>query len=218
MPSLGDVDIPNILMQNALLEFGFSTDEIYYFNPTVHFGFTFLYGTASYNIGKYPNFRYGLGTGAKINEQFSLRLSFNTGKFLYNESNYSYPDTVIVPSPDTLFPPEIIIENHNIPISIQSKLSRINLTLVWNRNEKFSVSGGATFNYLKTDYFSNDLPFLPDSLPTPILEGDSRLRTITPPYVFSTTYNNDNTGNAKVWVGLHITFLYHLPIFRHHKF
>lgn len=211
--NFNDYDLGSFFKRRTLLESGFSSDEIYYFNPSVNFGFTFLYGTLSYNIGKYPHPRYGLGTEVKINEHYSFRISFNTGKFLYNESSYSYLDTLIIPPPDSISEPETIIEKHTSAITIQSKLNRLDLTFVWKKNNRFSISGGATLNHLKTNYFSNDLPFSFNSLPYPILDADNRYRTIKPPYVFSNTHDNANSSNIKMWIGIHFSLLYRIPLF-----
>ncbi len=76
----GDNKTINFLATNMLVALGASADEIYYFNPTIRAGFTFLYGTVSYNLGSSPQWRYGLGTSARLGEKWNMHLTFNTGK------------------------------------------------------------------------------------------------------------------------------------------
>jgi hypothetical protein len=203
------------LKKNALISGGFSITETYYFNPTLRAGFTFLHGIASYSLGSYPHWRYGLGTLAKINNNWDIGLSFTTGANVSGAFRESRTDTI--PGPPPQFPDTIpsppIIRTQDVPILVQSRLHTFTVSAEWRVSRSFSVSGGATLNILQTNYTSNGAPFTFGSLPIPIPDADSRYRTINPVYTLGNDYDPGSSSNTKMWIGLQIMFSYRLSFF-----
>ncbi len=198
------------IKSNLLLSFGVSADEIYYFNPSVRAGFTFLYATLSYNIGSSPQWRYGLGSSARISEKWNMHLAFNTGKKVPGAFNLTTADTI--PPLDSIGPPTIITANH--AIAVQSRLSRFSLLLEYKFTEDLSLSAGATLNYLTTEYSSNDQPVAFNSFSKSIVaDPDKEFRIIKPPYLLGNSYSGNNSGNTKIWIGFQLSLFYRIPFF-----
>jgi len=202
------------LKENALLGAGISADEIYYFNPMMYAGFTFLHVILSYNAtGAYPQWRYGLGAAVKISDKWNLELSFNTGKTFSRQFSFTIFDTIQGVPQDSLLPPPVIVTKKDVPISVQSKLARVVLSASWKIDERFSVSGGAVLNSLKTDYYTDDAPLFFNSLSPRIPDADKRYQTIHPPYLLTNTYSGSKSSNTKIWIGFQLRLLYRLSFF-----
>ena len=197
--------------KNILVAVGASADEIYYFNPSVRAGFSFLYGTVSYNLGSSPHWRYGLGTSARINDKWNMHLAFNTGKKIPGEYNLVTIDTIPSNFPDS-FPPTITQTTH--PISIKSKLTRFSLQLEYQLTKDVTLSGAATFNYLSTEYSSNGAPVQFDNFKgSTTADPDNEFRLIKPPYLLGNSYSGTNSTNSKIWIGLQLSLFYRIPFF-----
>lgn len=201
-------DISGFLKNNLLIRVGVSVDEIYYFNPTLQFGFRFLYATLSYNTGRFSQWRYGLGADLPINDQWSIQAGFNTGKDY--SSAYTFPkfDTVL-PPPDSLNPfPTPIITQTNIPISVQSKLIRFSVAATRLINKNMTVSAGFTINQLKSFYYSQGKPIDLNATNLPLDEALNQFTTLRPPYLLSNSYSASSASGVKVWIGFQLSFFY----------
>lgn len=206
----------DFLKENTLAAIGFSADELYYFNPTARFGFDFLYGTVSYNIGSYPHWRYGLGASTKMSERWRLHVNVNTGGIQSASFNALKIDTVITQVPD---PPldsllfDTTYVHTNTPFAVNSRLTRFTLSASYDINRHFSIGAGVTLNHLKTNYTSNNNPVaLRDILPFG-LDADMKYRSIDPPYTLGNSYNASESSNVKIWLGVQLTFIYRLNFF-----
>lgn len=195
--------------KNLLVAAGASADEIYYFNPSVRAGFTFLYATVSYNLGNSPHWRYGLGTSARISEKWNMHLAFNTGKKIPGAFNLVTVDSVI--NPIDSFPVPVQVNN---PITIQSKLSRFSLQLEYQITRDVTLSGAATLNYLTTSYFSKGSPLrFDDFQPNLSSDPDTEFRIIKPPYLIGNSYSSSESSNTKIWIGIQLSLFYRIPFF-----
>lgn len=208
LPAPGGNDlIGAFLKENVLLNVGFLADEIYYFNPTIAVGFSFINFVVSYNTGSYAHWRYGLGSNAPINDRWDLQLSFNTGKSFSSQYGFTTFDTIPVPSPDS-FPQPPIIVPRDIPVQVQSRLTRYTIGAAYNLDKSFSLSAGITLNYLSTTYSSLGAPLSFNSLMPGITDADRQYRTISPPYLLKNTYSDNLPSNVKLWLGIQIGFSY----------
>lgn len=204
-------DIVGFLKKNLLIGAGFSADETYYFNPTLLFGLRFLYARISYNTGRFPQWRYGLGVNLPINDQWKIVADFSTCKSF--SSSYSYPkfDTIFPPQPDSLIPPSPpIITETNIPILVQSKLNRFSISVGRSFSKNLNVSIGITYNYLKSSYFSNKLPLDISQLGLSADDVINGYTTMRPFYELSNRYNIATATGVKTWIGLQIALFYRL--------
>jgi hypothetical protein len=200
--------------KNLLFALGASVDELYYFNPTVRAGFSFLYGTISYNLGSTTEWRYGLGTSARISDKWNMHLSFTTGRKINGDYNLITTDTTILPDPDSLLPPQVITTNTNNPIRVQSRLSRFSLILEYQITKDVTLSGGATLNYLTTSYTNNGQPVrFNDFVNSTSTDPDKDFRIIKPPYLLGNSYDGNSSSNNKMWIGLQLSLFYRIPFF-----
>ncbi len=203
------------IKKNTFVSAGFTVDEVYYLNPTMKMGFSFLYGTVSYHLGSFSHWRYGLGTSARFNNGWSVHFDWNTGGKIAQNYNIQTFDTIYPPPPiDSLAPPEppTIIEN-NRPLLVRSTLNRFTLAVEWDMGRNFSLGGGLTMNFLNTTYSSNGSNVnLSDILPIGI-DADEKYRTINPPYLLSNSYSANNPSNTKVWIGVQLRFVYRFNFF-----
>jgi hypothetical protein len=209
-PSSGNPDIAGFLKKNILMDAGVSADETYYFSPILHLGFRFLYATLSYNTGAYSQWRYGLGAEARVNDKWSLRVDFTTGKKF--SASFAFPtfDTIILP-PDSANPqPTPLITEKDVPLTVQSQLSRFSFSVARQFSTNFSLAAGITLNRLKSAYFSEGRPFDLNNIDPPIPDADNRFRTMKPPYVLTQSYNPADATGVKLWLGFQITILYRL--------
>jgi len=195
---------------NGLVELGFSMDETYYFNPTARLGFHFLYGTVAYNLGAYPHVRYGIGTAARISERFRFHIDVTSGKPQTKGFTAINIDTIRTPQPGNDSAIDISFETRETPFVVSSKLSRVALSVAWEINDNFSISGGLIFNHLRTNYTSNNRSVnLSDILPIGV-DADMKYRSIDPPYLLINSYSANKSANSKVWLGLQLTLMYRL--------
>lgn len=201
--------------KNLLFSLGASVDELYYFNPTLRAGFTFLYGTVSYNLGSTTEWRYGLGTSARISDKWNMHLSFTTGRKINGDYNLVTTDTFSVPNPDSLLPPQVVTTNTNNPIRVQSRLSRFSLILEYQITKDVTLSGGATLNYLTTSYTNNDgQPVrFNNFVNSTTTDPDKDFRIIKPPYLLGNSYDGNSSNNNKMWIGLQLSLFYRIPFF-----
>jgi hypothetical protein len=205
----GESEALGYIKRSALIAAGISADEVYYLNPTFRAGFDFLYGTVSYNIGTYPHWRYGIGSSAKLNDNWRLHFNINTGQNIAERYNIQHFDTI--QSQDSIVPP-IIIET-NTPLLVRSKLTRFTLSAEWDMGRGFMLGAGVTLNYLKTNYSSSGNPVtLSDILPIGY-DADQKYQTIDPPYLLGNTYNGNKSSNVKTWLGLQLMLIYRLRFF-----
>lgn len=207
----GESEALNYIKRSALIAAGISADEIYYLNPTFRAGFDFLYGTVSYNIGAHAHWRYGIGSSAKLNDNWRLHFNISTGQNIGERYNIQKFDTIPSPQPDSLEPP-IIIET-NTPLLVRSKLTRFTLSTEWNMGKGFMLGVGVTLNYLKTNYFSNGNPVTLSNLLPIGYDADQKYQTIDPPYLLGNTYSGNQSSNVKTWLGLQLTLIYRLRFF-----
>lgn len=197
---------------SVLLAGGVSADEIYYFNPSVRAGFSFLYGTLSYNLGGSPHWRYGLGTSARISEKWNLHLAFNTGKKIPGAFNLTTVDTIPPDPPDSFGTPTIVTKNH--AIAVQSRLSRFSLLLEYQLTPDLGLSAGATLNYLTTEYSSNGEPVTFNSFQnSTTTDPDKDFRIIKPPFLLGNSFDANNSSNTKIWIGFQLSLFYRIPFF-----
>jgi hypothetical protein len=203
------------IKKNIFAEAGLTADELYYLDPTLSMGFSFLYGTISYNLGTFAHWRYGLGAAARFNNGWSVHFEWTTGSKLSQNYNIQTFDTIYQPPPiDTLEPPEppTIIEN-NKPLLVQSTLNRFSVGVTWDMGKHLSLGAAVTMNFLNTTYSSNgNKVTLNDFLPIGY-DADQKYRTVKPPYLISNSYNGNNPSNTKVWLGLQLRFMYRLNFF-----
>ncbi|WP_118972399.1 hypothetical protein [Taibaiella koreensis] len=199
------------LKQNILMAGGLSADELYYIDPTVRAGFSFLYGTISYNTGSNAHWRYGLGSTVPIGERWSLRLEFNTGAPQGSAYNIHAFDTTRIPIDSGGV--RLVINERNTPLLVQSKLSRFVLGAEWNMTGNFYLGGSLVFNHLHTTYSSNGSPVtLSDILPIGY-DADEKYRSINPPYLLGNSYSGNSTSNNKIWIGIQLSLIYKLSFF-----
>lgn len=203
-------DIGDFFKKNLLLAAGFSVGETYYFSPALHFGFRFLYADLSYNVGTYPQFRYGLGAEAQINGRWALQVGFNTGKSFSKSYVYTTFDTTFLPPPDSSLPLPPIITEINTPIFVQSQLLCFSLSAVRKVNKNLSISGGLVFNRLSTQYSSGNQPFDLNNIEPPIVGAENRFRTMKPPYELSRSYSPADARLTQLWIGFRIGIHYRL--------
>ena len=199
-------DIINFFKNHALFSAGLSVDEKYYCNPNVRIGFSFLYGTVSYNVGSPSTFRYGLGTSAKINDNWRMHFNYSTGP--------SIGKIYIIQTFDTISPIDSFnnptINETDKPLLVSSKLTRYSMGFNWNMGKGFSLEGDMVLNRLKTNYSSNSNPVnLSDFLPFGI-DADSKYYAIKPPYTLGNSYSASNSSNIKTWIGFQFSLFYSL--------
>jgi hypothetical protein len=207
----GESEALNYLKRSAFVAAGISADEVYYFDPTFRAGFDFLYGTVSYNTGTYPHWRYGIGSSARLNDNWRLHLNINTGQNIAERYSIQNFDTIPPSQPDTTEDP-IIIET-NTPLLVRSKLTRFTLSAEWNMGRGFMLSAGVTLNHLKTNYSSNGNPVTLSNLLPIGYDADQKYQTIDPPYLLGNTYSGNQSSNVKVWLGLQLMLIYRLKFF-----
>jgi hypothetical protein len=207
----GESEALNYIKRSALIAAGISADEIYYLNPTFRAGFDFLYGTVSYNIGTYSHWRYGIGSSAKLNDNWRLHFNINTGQNISERYNIQKFDTIFPAQPDTFEEP-LIIET-NTPLLVRSKLTRFTLSAEWNMGRGFMLGAGVTLNYLKTSYSSNGNPVTLSNILPIGYDADQKYQTIDPPYLLGNTYNGNRSSNVKTWLGLQLMLIYRLKFF-----
>lgn len=205
----GESEALNYIKRSALVAAGISADEVYYLNPTFRAGFDFLYGTVSYNIGTYSHWRYGVGSSARLNDNWKLHFNINTGQNIAERYNIQKFDTIF--SQDSIIPP-IIIET-NTPLLVRSKLTRFTLSAEWNIGKGFMLGAGVTLNYLKTSYSSIGNPVTLSNILPIGYDADQKYQTIDPPYLLGNTYNGNRSSNVKTWLGLQLMLIYRLRFF-----
>jgi hypothetical protein len=207
----GESEALNYIKRSALIAAGISADEVYYANPTFRAGFDFLYGTVSYSIGTYSHWRYGIGSSARLNDNWRLHFNINTGQNIAERYNIQKFDTTFPPQPDSLEHP-IIIET-NTPLLVRSKLTRFTLSAEWNMGKGFMLGAGITLNYLKTNYSSNGNAVTLSNLLPIGYDADQKYQTIDPPYLLGNTYSGNQSSNVKTWLGLQLMLIYRLQFF-----
>lgn len=210
--SFNQPDVGGFIKKNLVLGAGISFNETYYLNPTLQFGFRFLYAHISYSMGAFPQWRYGLGAEARLNEKWSARLEFSTGNRFHKTYSFTTYDTVIPPPPeDSLTPPSPpIITAHNNPLTVQSQLTQFSFTLNRQITKVISLGGGITLNKLKSRYYSNGTSIDINSIDPPVANAEEQFRTIKPPYLLSDSYQAASAINVKFWIGLKVALFFNL--------
>ncbi|RYZ16151.1 MAG: hypothetical protein EOP49_52090, partial [Sphingobacteriales bacterium] len=84
----GSGDVAGFFKRNTLIGVGLAADETYYLNPTAKLGFDFLHGIISYNLGSFPQWRYGVGTTVKLNDTWRVGLNVTGGGAMSNRQAF----------------------------------------------------------------------------------------------------------------------------------
>jgi len=198
------------LKDQLLFQAGISVDEIYYLNPTLHAGFNFLYATASYNLlGKYPHFRFGIGSSLKVNDSWRLHLNISTGP----AQNAGFNTIQITDSTYVDEEESWIYIYSPLTIRAKSRLDRITVGTEWKATSYLSVAAGATLNLLRTTYEAGDNKIrLSDyTLPADINPEEDYI-AIKPPYVISSNFDLQRPNNTRLWIGFNFSLLYTLSL------
>jgi hypothetical protein len=199
-------DIVNFFKSHALFSAGLSLDEIYYCNPSIRVGFSFLYAGVSYNLGSIPSTRIGFGSSIKINDKWRVHFDYSAGPYVHKDYVVQTFDTI--PPIDSFQNPTI--NETDKPLRVTSKLTRYSLGFNWDMGKGFSLEGAAVFNSLKTTYSSNSNPInFSDFLPVGI-DADAKYYAIKPPYSLSNNYAANQSSNTKSWIGIQFTLFYTL--------
>ncbi|WP_118951370.1 hypothetical protein [Taibaiella helva] len=208
---LGQSATVRFIKQSVLVSGGLSADDLYYINPTLRIGFSFLHGTIAYSTGSFAHWRYGLGSALNIGDRWNLRLEVNSGGPLQSPYNIRVFDTTRIPIDSGQV--QLVINERNTPLLVQSRLTRFVLGAEWNVTGNFYLGGALILNRLHTTYSSNGNAIaLRDILPVGI-DADKKYRTIDPPYLLGNSYSANSTSNTKIWLGIQLSLIYRIRFF-----
>lgn len=177
------------ILSDLFVKPGFSADDVFYVNPTVHIGHPWLYGIASWSTNfKIHGFRYGAGSSIRFNEDWKLHLQFTTGIYSSSVSNTISMNW------------QFITNLHKAGIIAEKKL-----------NDRFSIQFGPVLNSMRLTYYRNG------EKTTPGITEESANKIFTlirPVYTLSDNYSTQNIQSSKLWVGLQVSFFYNLHFFK----
>lgn len=169
--------------------YGLSVDETTPLGLAAQVGLPYLFGSISLNTSfESSQFRYGLGSSARIKKSTRLILLFSWGSV--GRSGQFTDSTATV-----------------YPIEVKSKLSRLTAAVEFTITKKLKIQAGPMFNYLQTKYFINSHV---SSLQLFKSEGDNLFYAIKPPYVMTNTFSSTTDSNLKTWIGFQVNLFYTL--------
>lgn len=166
---------------------GLTVDDVMYTNVSAAFGKSWLYATGSWGTRySLEGFRYGIGSGIDLTDDWLLRIELTTGAFKKESDSSRWKTTV------------------------KSKLHRASFLMERKLNNNLSIHAGLLLNLLQTKYYLNDVPTSPNMLVPMMEETDNRLVIIKPLY---TIYNNsapDVPTSRQLWIGMQAGVIYRL--------
>lgn len=190
-------------------EVGTGVSDIFYLNPTVHFGLPYLYGTFSWSATAHvSSLRYGAGSSLPLRNGWALGVSGSTGK-LMRQYTLSPTDSFRVAS-----------------ILVRGSLTSLSLQVEKKITGNLYIQLGPDFNILKSRYYNDDTLIKPyeiirtyaPSLTSSLVEThfDKSFISVKAPYLISNTYQANASRNSKAWIGFHIALFFRLNFFVKH--
>lgn len=188
LPSLQQGDEQTTAGRRSLfspeIKTGITADETFYLNPTIHVGWRFLYGIASWSTNfNMSGFRYGGGVAVGISDDWRMHLAVTTGKL---EKSY---------------------DTSGFVLQSKATLNRIALIGEKKLREKWRFQIGVTYCMLHTTYYR-------DGVPTPPFLNENQvkelLNPLNPVYTITDSYNSDKTRHNQSWIGLQIGIFYQI--------
>jgi len=179
----------NSILSGLFVKPGFSTDDVFYVNPTVHIGHTWLYGIASWSTNfKINGFRYGVGSSIPFNEDWRLHLQFTTGTYFSS-----------------------VINTISMKWEFKTELLKAGIIAEKKLNDRFSLQFGPVLNIMRLTFYRNG------EKTSPRVTEESANKSFTlirPIYTLSDNYSMQNIQSTKLWVGLQVSFFYNLHFFK----
>jgi hypothetical protein len=188
---------------------GVSADDIFYLNPTLQLGFSFLYGAVSWSKDAYgSSLRYGAGTSLPLGRGWTMGLAGTFGK-LSRQCALSPLDSFRV---DT--------------IVAKGSLTRLSLQVEKKIAKHLYIQFGPDFNILRTRYYNDDTLITPrqimpqrETTPDQYLSDfnhNNAFSLVKAPYLISNTYQADASHNSRFWIGFHVGIFFRLDFFERH--
>lgn len=177
------------IISDLFVKPGFSADDVFYVSPTLHIGHPYLYGIASWSTNfKISGFRYGAGSSISFNEDWRLHLQFTTGSY-----SSSAADTA------------------NLHWEFKTKLHKAGILLEKKLNDQFSIQFGPVLNIMQLTFYRNGEKASPGFTEEKV---NKKFTLIRPIYTLSDNYTPNNVKSTKFWVGLQVSILYNLYLFK----
>lgn len=195
---------------NLVLNFGVYSDDVFYGQPFIEFGYSYLTFELKYAWSTQPiqHLRYGLNLQIPINEKSDINIGVNYGQF-DRPIDFSYYEEI--PSDDsTLSDPEIIDLKYNI--QTKNKLWQFRLTYVYNLSSRLDCMLGAHLYHLNTSLLhpESDNAFVPNLIDSRILDKLSEQNFYTVSN-FGDIYNDfsfNQSSYKRLWPSLHLGVRY----------
>ncbi|MEC5144292.1 hypothetical protein [Chitinophaga sp. 212800010-3] len=183
---LGRSSEPNQLL---LLNAGVYTTELFYLNPAIQAGVSFLYGIISRNSNFNLNsIQWGVGSSIGLGENWRLHLQLTTGNVSRNYDTLTYKRKAT------------------------ARLLKGALLADRQISSRFRLQFGVTYNNMQTHFYQNDAPFVLEPGMTDLLLKN--MNFIDLPFTISKSYTPDKGLNTKSWIGGQVGLFYNINFSR----